>query len=150
MEPHADGRPTYDGVRPGSPRGSLRHCYLYPSDRTITKQVCQLQTGDIWSTLKRNAQTLYNPNQPYLRYSQHILQFLQTCHEAIQTLHAVELQGTLVSEILVEWSERKQTVSLVVSRYRTYRGRCSLEGRSSNLGQGLEVKGPCSSNNSPC
>jgi len=30
-EPHADGRPTYNGVRPGSPRGSLRHCYLYPS-----------------------------------------------------------------------------------------------------------------------
>jgi len=30
-EPHADGRPTYSGVRPGSPRGSLRHCYLYPS-----------------------------------------------------------------------------------------------------------------------
>ena len=22
-EPHADGRPTYNGVRPGSPRGSL-------------------------------------------------------------------------------------------------------------------------------
>jgi hypothetical protein len=22
-EPHADGRPTYDGVRPGSPRGLL-------------------------------------------------------------------------------------------------------------------------------
>ena len=30
-EPHADGRPTYNGVRPASPRGSLRHCYLYPS-----------------------------------------------------------------------------------------------------------------------
>ena len=24
--PHADGRPTYNGLRPGSPRGSLRHC----------------------------------------------------------------------------------------------------------------------------
>ena len=30
-EPHADGRPTYNGVRPDSPRGSLQHCYLYPS-----------------------------------------------------------------------------------------------------------------------
>ena len=30
-EPHADRRPTYNGVRPGSPRGSLRHCCLYPS-----------------------------------------------------------------------------------------------------------------------
>jgi len=30
-EPHAEGRPTYNGVRPRSPRGSLRHCYLYPS-----------------------------------------------------------------------------------------------------------------------
>jgi len=31
MEPHTDGRPTYNGVWPGSPRGVLRHCYLYPS-----------------------------------------------------------------------------------------------------------------------
>jgi hypothetical protein len=30
-EPHADRRPTYNGLRPSSPRGSLRHCYLYPS-----------------------------------------------------------------------------------------------------------------------
>jgi len=30
-EPHADGRPTYNGVRLYSPRGSLGHCYLYPS-----------------------------------------------------------------------------------------------------------------------
>ena len=30
-EPHADGSPKYNGVRPGSPRRSLRHCYLYPS-----------------------------------------------------------------------------------------------------------------------
>ena len=30
-KPHADGRPTYNGVWPGSPRGLLRHCYLYPS-----------------------------------------------------------------------------------------------------------------------
>jgi hypothetical protein len=30
-EPHADGRPTYNGVCPGSPRGLLQHCYHYPS-----------------------------------------------------------------------------------------------------------------------
>ena len=30
-EPHADRKPTYNGMRPGSPRGSLLHCYLYPS-----------------------------------------------------------------------------------------------------------------------
>ena len=30
-EPHADRRPTNNGVQPGSPRGSLRQCYLYPS-----------------------------------------------------------------------------------------------------------------------
>ena len=29
-EPHADGRPTYIGVWPSSPRGSLRHCCHYP------------------------------------------------------------------------------------------------------------------------
>jgi len=29
-EPHTDGRPTYNGVRPGLLR-SLRHCCLYPS-----------------------------------------------------------------------------------------------------------------------
>jgi len=31
MELHADGKPAYNEVRPGSPRGSLRHYYLYPS-----------------------------------------------------------------------------------------------------------------------
>ena len=31
MKPHADRRPMYNGVRPSSPRGSLRRCYLYPS-----------------------------------------------------------------------------------------------------------------------
>ena len=30
-EPHADGMPTYNGVRPVSPRGWLRHRCLYPS-----------------------------------------------------------------------------------------------------------------------
>jgi hypothetical protein len=30
-KPHAHRRPTYNGVCPGSPRGSLRHCYHYPS-----------------------------------------------------------------------------------------------------------------------
>jgi len=30
-EPHTDGWPTYNTVRPGSPRGLLRHCCLYPS-----------------------------------------------------------------------------------------------------------------------
>jgi len=30
-EPHVDARPTYNGVRPSSPRGSLRHRSLYPS-----------------------------------------------------------------------------------------------------------------------
>jgi len=84
-------------------------------DRTGMKQVWQLQTGDIWSTLKWNTWILHNTNQSYLQYSQHILQFLQICHEAIQTLHAVELQGTLVSEILVAWSEREQTVSLTIT-----------------------------------
>jgi len=30
-EPHADIRPTYNGVRPGSPMGSLTTLLLYPS-----------------------------------------------------------------------------------------------------------------------
>lgn len=47
----------------------------------------------------------------HLQYSQHILQFLQICHEAIQILHADELQGTLVYEILVEWSEERRELT---------------------------------------
>jgi len=46
-EPHEDGRPTCSGVRPGSPRGSLRHCYLYiiPStlawvDQSLLAKMC--------------------------------------------------------------------------------------------------------------
>jgi hypothetical protein len=31
MEPHMDGRPTFNGVRPGFPRGLLHHCYVCPS-----------------------------------------------------------------------------------------------------------------------
>lgn len=51
--------------------------------------------------------TFQDINKLYLQYTQHILQFLQICHEATQTLHADELQGTLIFEILVEWSERE-------------------------------------------
>jgi len=43
MEPHADGRPTYNGVGPGSPRGSLTTLLSLPQ--------CYAAFGIIPSTL---------------------------------------------------------------------------------------------------
>jgi hypothetical protein len=41
MEPHADGRPTYDGVRPGSPRGSLKTLLSLTQCHTAMQHVTQ-------------------------------------------------------------------------------------------------------------
>jgi len=44
-EPHADGRPTCNGVRAGSSRVLLRHCNLYPSSMLPSHDTFHLGLG---------------------------------------------------------------------------------------------------------
>ena len=40
MQPHADRRPTYNGVQPGSPRGTYAPYYVYYITSTIFIEPC--------------------------------------------------------------------------------------------------------------
>jgi hypothetical protein len=44
-EPHVDRKPTYNGVRPGSPTGSFTHCYHYPVPCSLQHDTCHVDLG---------------------------------------------------------------------------------------------------------